>query len=221
MAETRTERSIIFSADMVRAIMDGKKTQTRRVIKPQPRYGLFREPMWSLWKNGVWADGYGLQLRCLYGVVGDQLWVKETWATAGNWDEYKPSELLDHWFSLSQLRYKATEKFPDGEYFTWRPSIFMPRWASRIQLEIKGVRVEQLREITEEDAIAEGVGFGFQMNAGWPDYRYINTRGICELTQDSVVMSFSTLWDSIYKKRGFGWDVNPWVWVVEFARVER
>lgn len=104
------------------------------------------------------------------------------------------------------------------------PSIHMPRWASRINLEVLDVKVERVQDITEEDAIAEGVRHGFQMNGGWPDYQHIKN-GVCELTQDSAKMSFASLWDSVNgepRKDGvdISWKANPWVWVIEFRRCE-
>jgi len=102
----------------------------------------------------------------------------------------------------------------------WLSSIHMPTEAARTVRRMTDIRVEKLQEISEEDAIAEGVGYGFQMNSGWPDYQHINDDGICTLTQDTAVMSFATLWDSINAKRGYGWDVPQWIWVVEFKQLE-
>lgn len=92
----------------------------------------------------------------------------------------------------------------------------MPRSSSRIILKVTGVRVERLQEITEEDAIAEGVGHGFRMNAGWPDYQHIQPNGICELTQDTASMSFASLWESIHGPGA--WERDPWLWVIQFDR---
>lgn len=100
-----------------------------------------------------------------------------------------------------------------------KPGDFLwPQWASRILLKITDVRVERVQEISEEDALAEGVGHGFTMNAGYPDYQHIKN-GVCEVTHDDPRMSFASLWDSINAKRGFGWDANPYVWVIPFERV--
>lgn len=162
------ERPILFSGPMVRAILDGRKTQTRRVVKP---------------RQGMLDDWTGLP--CPYGKPGDRLWVRETC-----YFEQPHGEVI----------YRAdpgSEKALDPEFtgLRWRPSIHMPRWASRITLEIVNVRVERLQDIRVDDARAEGV------TAKWP------------------VHGFRNLWQSI---NGFGsWDANPWVWVVEFRNMER
>ena len=192
------ERPILFSAEMVRAILAGRKTQTRRVVKsPVSTHcnilgiSAEHEPMilhkddW--FKPCEWSP---------YGIPGDRLWVRETWAAPGNWDDIKPSKLIEYpGFNTDLIAYRATEKFGDA-YFTWRPSIFMPRWASRILLEITDVRVERLQEITMQDAIAESA----PTLKGCPDPR----------------VYFKDLWDEINADRGFSWDVNPWVWVIKF-----
>ena len=199
------ERPIIFSGPMVRAILDGNKTQTRRVLKPQPvdlQYGPGAEP---------WDASTGYALRCPYGNLGDLLWVRETWGLFNDLGFCDTSlaglkKLPYHW----QLSYRADHIDPekgDGPHQpVWRPSIYMPRWASRITLEITGIRVERLQQISEADAIAEGCplvnpdqfipGYGGSSASGW----------------------FSQLWEDI---NGNGsWDVNPWVWVIEFRLKE-
>jgi len=154
------EHPIIFSASSVRAIFDGTKTQTRRPLKN---------------KN-----------KCPYGVVGDRLWVRETWKATG----------LFAWCSIESTKacerfvYKADNTQPDRDkHLKWRPSIHMPRWASRIMLEITDIRLEWLRSITPRDAMHEG----FQS------------------TND-----FCVAWDSVYSKTKFSWDENPAVRVITF-----
>lgn len=202
------ERPIIFNAEMVRAILGGRKTQTRRVIKSQPWPDVFSYI--GVGVTGLWCGYYVdpdipvWEANCPYGKPGDQLWVRETWATPGNWDEYKPSDLLDNWFNTQQVKYRATEPYPDGGYYKWRPSIFMPRWASRIQLEVESVRIEKVQDITPEDCAAEGC-------------QHWTVDGI---VHKSARKYFKKLWDSINKKRGFGWDVNPWVWMIHFKVIE-
>lgn len=204
------ERPILFSAPMVRAILDGRKTQTRRVVKPQPPSG-FPFPQ-DATTGGVtacwwtdrnidaddlsWWPGYDHQeaMKCPFGSPGDLLWVRETWAL--NPDENP----LD-----AGAIYRATDPgWDDSESgLRWKPSIHMPRWASRITLEITSVRVERLNEITEEDAKAEGI----------PHDKW-------SFPQSTTPMrtGFQVLWESI---NGPGsWDANPWVWVVEFKRLE-
>lgn len=160
-----TERPILFSGPMVRAILDGRKTQTRRVAKDRDK-------------------------PCKYGIAGDRLWVRETWQSAAAMGVCHAS---DDYFV-----YRATD--PDWETcegWQWRPSIFMPRKASRITLEITDVRAERLQDITNKDARAEGLARGTVYPRMW----------------------FEDLWDSINAKRGFGWDVNPFVWVITFKKV--
>lgn len=179
------ERPIIFSGDMVRAILAGTKTQTRRVIKPQP-YRVHLPAIYCKRKGQ-----YGLD-ACPYGVPGDRLWVRETWRD----DSYDCE-----WGTRMQYSYRAD--FPHGDGGgNWRPSIHMPRHASRILLEITGVRAEHLQDITNEDCYAEGITQE-QANEQWYDGPH----------PESV---FANLWDSLNAKRGYGWDVNPWVWVIEF-----
>ena len=174
------EHPILFSGEMVRAILDGRKTQTRRVIKfhtpaySNPEFLAGCDLVSFSHENGaVFKDriSFMVPIKCQYGAPGDTLWVREAWKeTQGE-----------------GLAYRATEPYMDGE--PWRPSIFMPRWASRIALSVKNVRVERVQNISQGDAMAEG------------------TQG---------KHSFAVLWDIINAKRGFGWDINSWVWVVEF-----
>jgi hypothetical protein len=129
-----------------------------------------------------------------------------------------------HWYfqehNTGSIIYKATKPERVANHLKWRPSIFMPRWACRLILEIIDIRVERVQSISEQDAIAEGTGYGFQMNAGWPNYEDINKSGICNSTYDDVRMSFASLWDTINKKRGYGWDKNPYVWVLEYKIIK-
>ena len=214
------ERPILFNGEMVRAILEGRKTQTRRVVKPQP---ILERGLWKMggqfsagWSEGTRSvpcmPGHSLCTRGPYGSPGDRLWVRETWGVATRpcpyqgWRdgiEYRADVAwMDDERDLLPLH---EPEIPDevGDFYGdydkegWRPSIHMPRWASRIMLEVKAVRVERLQEITEEDARAEGV----------------EMVGPASLTSRS---SFAKLWDSINAKRGYGWDTNPWVWVVEF-----
>jgi len=199
------EKPILFSGAMVRAILESKKTQTRRVAKefnPRLQYRLRQSDgeIEVLDAGNMW----GIMARrtvCPYGKPGDRLWVRESiqkrgWDTRGNWD-------------TCFIRYLATDEClsvptPDPVWVEHRmqskvPSIYMPRWASRLTLGIVSVEVERLQEISEEDAKAEGVQ---------------------PVTGDGCAHygAFRELWDSINAKRGFGWDKNPWVWVVEFKR---
>lgn len=183
------QRPILFSAPMVRALLDGRKTMTRRVVKPQPDEMFNPSSQVAL---ESWTIG------CPYGQPGDNLWCKETFSGADD-------QAFKH-----LVIYRA-----DGEQSVrWRPSIFMPRWASRITLELTAVRVERVQDISEDDAKAEGVIEQFRAVVlrpdGGPDYHIPNSyRG-----------GFANLWDSLNAKRGFGWDKNPWVWVLTFNRIK-
>lgn len=213
------EKPILFSTEMVRAILDGRKTQTRRVMKPQPPewvnslYG----PEWYspaiIDSNGDLQEGkpiYGVYddygdfgVKCPYQ-PGGVLWVRETWADLRGMGFGNDPKTDKPW----NFAYKADIK-PGSDSdraridygVKWKPSIYMPREAARLFLLVKNVRVERLREITEEDAIAEGIRIGI---GGKPYF--------------SCHDAFAALWDSINAKRGYGWDVNPWVWVIEFER---
>ena len=188
------ERPIIFSTDMVKAILEGRKTQTRRVIKPQPDRVINGVPFEYL--GHKYHDASDRAIRCPYGQVGDRLWVRETWATQKSIDRFSPSYIGNA--ATVPLWYKADAV--NGRSFIglgkWRPSIFMPRWASRITLEITEVRVERLQEITFEDFKKEGI----EMDGSWDG-------------------SFARLWDSLNAKRGYSWESNPWVWVISFRRL--
>jgi hypothetical protein len=210
------ERPILFSAPMVRALPDGSKTQTRRVIKLKPHHQIAEREDRSLWP---WmydserdADHW---LLCPHGKPGDQLWVRETWglhAYGDDTDWLKGSctaqDLEDH-----VITYRA-DWGPLQDSCHWRPSIHMPRAASRITLEITGVRVERLQSISEADAIAEGIEPDAQPGDSAPLWREYKTGG----TTICPINSYRTLWESI---NGPGsWDANPWVWVVEFRRIK-
>jgi hypothetical protein len=205
MPETRP---IIFSAPMVRAILDGRKTQTRRVIKPQPG-----SPIWcdtELAEGFIRDRGRNMQpIKCPYGQPGDRLWVRET-ARARCYGRHRGKVT---WIELCYRaddgigRFDRESEKPFKWTHTWTPSIHMPRWASRITLEVTGVRVERLQEISVRDAGAE---IGWDYSWPIPDHA---------IDGHEFRMQFHRLWDSLNAKRGFGWDVNPWVWMVEFRRV--
>ena len=181
------ERPILFSGPMIRALLDGRKTQTRRIVKPQPT-----EQVYQIYHSANFAPSdpldqdvpdFAREIHCPYGAPGDQLWVRETWAEDG-----------------IGYTYRATnETWPHH----WAPSIFMPRAASRIQLEIVDVRVERVQDITTADACAEGV-------PGCRD----------DLSNVHAVEFFKALWDQINGARpGYSWANNPWVWCLTFKRL--
>lgn len=198
------ERPILFKPEMVKAILEGRKTQTRRIISPQPDR-IRKSPFV---KSGI-ETVHGYEIKCPYNV--DRLWVKETWQPMVGWEDTTPSKIPVG----EEIRYledclSHPEKYPmiNGMPYSrkydcskWRPSIFMMRWMSRINLEITNVRVERVQDVTEEDATAEGCQ-PFSLGEG-----DIPT---------TAKWSFEILWNKINEPRGFGWDVNPWVWVIEF-----
>ncbi len=215
------EKPILFSTEMVQAILEGRKTQTRRVIKPQPewkdRKGLCSQG-WSWSDKNTKLSSYpeadsfseAISLCCPYGNVGDILWVRETWQET----TWMTKEDENYGFI-----YRASENGKDWEDNTedwkWKPSIFMPKEACRIKLRIVNVRVERLQDISEEDAIKEGVESFYSENLGkklFKEYGYKNSyTGFPDI-------SFKSLWDSInYDK--FPWHKNPWIWVLEFERL--
>ena len=182
------EHPILFSTDMVKAILDGRKTMTRRVIKFQPEPNHIEE------FKETWIR------LCRYGQVGDRLWVRETFdyilGDEGDYLIYKAREDDYKWFQ---------ERKKDGSKITWKPSIFMPRWASRITLEITEVRVERVQEIKQSDLWREGIA---------------NTKSVnCEEAWRTIT-EFRKLWDSLNAKRGYSWDTNCWVWVISFRRLQ-
>lgn len=194
-------KPIIFSAPMVKAILDGRKTQTRRVIKVDD------DPEnWKISIEGtsiVRTEPYDVKLPRY--AAGDILWVRETWLKADDGYYYKadikvPSE---------------SENLRKAYGYKWRPSIFMPREAARIFLRVTNVRVERVQEITENDAKNEGVKDPYDYQE--PSYYdQPHVRGM-EINKSA----FAGLWDSLNAKRGYGWETNPWVWVIEFERINK
>lgn len=220
------ERPILFGGQMVRAILDGSKTQTRRVVKPLPhaeaslaphisgtsvygREARFRMPDG---REREEDDGMGWR-RCPYGEPGDRLWVRETWAASPLHDERKPSEIGHRCKDL--LWYQANEQ--SDLRGRWRPSIHMPRWASRITLEVTDVRVELVQEISEEDARAEGI----RQLVGGHVWKQEPVPGDPRDWWLDATGAFHDLWDSINGKRpDCSWADNPWVWAISFSRCE-
>lgn len=186
------ERPILFSGPMVNAILDGRKTQTRRVVKPQGAI-LTDELARSLGVRPPETKNQPV-IACPYGAVGDRLWVRETWFSPP-----KPNNEC--------IGFAADREYPPDVVYRKRPSIHMPRWASRITLEVTGVRVERLQDISDADCVAEGC-------PGWyspmhPDQGNTDGRTPSEEYRD--------LWESIHGPKS--WEANDWVWVVEFARI--
>lgn len=239
MAENNC-RPIIMSAPMVRAILEGRKTQTRRVVTGNPGRVFWIQNVIS--GSGGWCDEHGRPVPCHYGEPGDTLWVREKWRV-GAWDEDQGTFAIDYsdgplreWRTIpgdddgslfawlwvdccDELRAKGIEPGEDGRYhwqpgdspLRWRSPIHMPRWASRIKLEVTGVRVERLQDISEEDAVAEGMTRELREALGWHAEESEET-----FNSTQARSTFGVLWDSISGPSS--WAKNPGVWVIEFRR---
>ncbi|MDG0471509.1 hypothetical protein MXU14_00410 [Klebsiella pneumoniae] len=218
------ERGMIFNGEMVRAILDGRKTQTRRPIKwKQTRFTEIGEREdGSKWPWSEDADhACDFWHPCPFGAVGDRIWVRETFQGPLVHEElFEEYSAYPEKFETPEYCEYAADGGVRPEYCDlddnlrhgWRPSIHMPRWASRILLEITGVRVERLNTISEEDARAEGIIDGGCLNCGEPE-----PCG-CANPEPDATDAFAYLWQSIYGQES--WNANPWVWVIEFKRVE-
>jgi hypothetical protein len=207
MKQDIRERPILFSGPMIKAILSGAKTQTRRIVKEREEsafleergndatfawYGCKKRDVFGCCGSLHFSNDRGFagfkDMRCRYGMMGDRLWVRETWAWSGERPEQLPGDPV----------YRADGPGP----WEWRPSIHLPRWASRITLEITGIRAQRLQDISELDCEAElGVPPHSLRNDAYPQFR--------------------TLWDSINSKReGCSWESNPWTWRISFKRIE-
>ena len=216
------ERPILFSGPMVRAILSGAKTQTRRAMKPQPTLKPDGSEHW--WPSADVRMMVGVESFlaskedptiapsfCPFGGIGDRLWVRETWQSVPfgphrDWPgcpDLRPRKVCEL-NRTAVVIWRADGEMPGPEI--WRPSIHMPRWASRITLEITGVRVERLQDISEEDAAAEGVGPGYMPNS------------LGSTTCAGYRPMFARVWRDINGPDS--WAANPWVWVIEFKRIE-
>lgn len=201
----KPEHPILFSTPMVRELQEGRKTMTRRVIMPQPKpLGDDGRRTSYSWRGGLYAlrfypDRSDILEHCPYGKVGGRLWVRETFTTT------KEGEPI----------YRAEPMFdgmgPGDFAWSWRPAIYMPRKLSRILLEIVEERVEQVQDISGPDCLAEGIA----PRAGLSDGPPLQGDIWSEAKKD-----YARLWNSLNLNRGFGWDVNPWVWVLGIRRIE-
>ncbi len=234
------ERGLISYPHEIRAILNGSQTQFRRVIKPQPTEAGLE---WREMKEGFAAwqdpgllldehseDGGACQRRCPYGEKWNlsenikynppsRLWARETWKIGGIFSDkvkivYRAS-INGPMTSAYEYYHPRNLSSLSSLHNKWRPSIHMPRWASRITLEIVNVRVERVQEITERDIIKEGITSTYSYDQfEKPLPNPVRTRSMLRLS------NMIALWDAINAKRGFGWDANPWVWVIGFQRKE-
>lgn len=216
------ERGMIFNGEMVRAILDGRKTQTRRPVKfPVHDKNLGCELAGNELAGELSAGNY---LNSAFGKPGDRIWVRETFQ--GPLFDYEQMDAYledSSRFETPEFCQYAADGGHRPEYqdaddnlrHGWRPSIHMPRWASRILLEITGVRVERLNAISEEDAEAEGI----DMEALYDSQDCYDCIADHNMTgRPTVTGAFKYLWESIYGEGS--WQANPWVWVITFRRVE-
>lgn len=267
------DRPILFSGPMVRAILDGRKTQTRRVVATRHPIeflgGLGQESDLSAWGwffDGPQRHGYMVLARgmdephdhgcssipCPYGEPGDRLWVRETWRTSRSLDALSPQRIEEQARKAGATHgpfapalYVAdgnslTADLPEGGWGKTRVSIHMPRWASRLTLEVTDVRVQRLQEISEEDAAAEGVQSvvyeswtaydpeteGYPSFGAEPDAEMIARRRLENVRHhgpriiSTAKEQFRLLWASINGERqGCAWESNPWVWAITFKRL--
>jgi hypothetical protein len=234
------ERGIIFNAEMVRAVLEGRKTQTRRIMKVQPVPSKTRESdFWfscnktrSMVHVSDFIPGNCANLPdaheyfsmcCPFGAVGDRLWVRETFRVHSRATDvatlvYRASERQSWTQQTHRVPVVNCNKPVSPE--NWTPSIHMPRWASRITLEITGVRVERLQDISESDAVAEGIEplpHDPDLPKMYHEYFPVGIKNGLRCTM-SASNSFRGLWESLSGKGR--WQANPWVWVIEFKRVE-
>ena len=213
-------KPIVLSADDVKAVLDGRKTMMRQVMKPQPvRNGAFWELGGAGWSGNTVTPVYG---HSLYNRMphkpGDVLWVREKWRTVDyEYHDCKWSASIEYADGLKGLRvfwYNNTDLgIPDDCIYSktgWQPPRHMPREAARLFLRVKDVRVERVQDISTSDCEREGIA---------SDIDRFN--GLMTPHHDWIVGEFARLWDTLNAKRGYGWDSNPWVWVYEFERVER
>lgn len=224
------ERPILFSGPMVRAILDGRKTQTRRVVKTLDHS---REMLNCYSGAALFRCSPGIprkEVRCPYGWTGDRLWVRETWRTVKKLDAKSPARIAEMAREAGYEPWGPVEYAVDQERINWEPfmpdepgktrvSLHMPRWASRITLDVTSVRVERLHEISAYDVVSEGIDLA-EHSCGCEVCA--RSSSLCTGTQSSLMLSWISLWDSINGKRpGCSWDANPWVWVVSFKVSEK
>lgn len=201
-------KPILFNTDMVKAILDGRKSCTRRIVKPQQLVGLLPDKC----KNGV-PEEFLKEKKFMFKPYCDMTDIELIMTSYKK--PYQPGDILYVRETFIQAAahtfwYKADGKSWMSKDLLWKPSIHMPKEAARIWLKVTNVRVERLQEITVENALAEGVD------------KYIRLNG--EIEENAIITSFIGIWNSTIKKSNldfYGWDANPWVWVIEFERCDK
>ena len=209
------ERGIIFSTPMVAKLLSGEKTQTRRVIKPQPHY-MEQYGRATLYWSGCSRTGLDELISYAPRKIGEVLYVRETWRETG--------------ISKEPYAYKADEETlnligENGELlsarYRWKPSIHMHKAVARIFLKITELKVERLQSISEDDAIAEGISYERALEVGGEYFTPSYHNPDNQYPYLAYKEAFAGLWDSINAKRGYPWESNPWVWVISFERIEK
>lgn len=214
------ERPILFSTPMVQAILEGRKTMTRRVVKDEPKgepwifSNMEEDHAWFKWNL---PPSSFVSRKCPYGQAGDILWVRETWC------DYNDGYSEEHAHLKSpepHYLYRADcKEFEKAKI--WRPSIFMPRSACRLRLKITDIKVERLQDISEEDAIAEGIEWKIKYPEESPNTKYYRDYLFADRLAFGIgfkaKQSFRSLWHKINGEES--WNANPWVWVVSFQKI--
>lgn len=249
-----TYRPILFSGAMVRAILSGAKTQTRRVVKPVrgcgQRRNICRPDMaadpWAVWWHGDVTERVGALQQCPYGKPGDCLWVRESFYVTSvcshecgvGYKASHPTGKLSDGDGGYNFRYFSSDPDECGERWNWAnrhsgidrwiPGIHMPRWASRITLEITDIHVERLDDISETDAQAEGCSPTVITHQDLADLAISDESPTIKAIGKALgagaftsKFEFQMLWDSINARRGYGWSTNPWVWVIAFSSAKQ
>lgn len=227
LAGARTERPILFCGPMIRSILDGRKTQTRRVVKPQPPAGLSPGHQWFSadgWQSGIVFCRHAgdlehcdarIQVRSPYGGAGSTLWVREKFAVGYVYDLDKIPKNVGVWYGADDAFRPPSTGDRLHTRGRWRSPIYLPRWASRLALLLVCVRVERVRAISGADVLAEGVG------QPWNGRCIEASGGMTPEFETQLRDRFAIGWDAINGARsGCRWEDNPWVWVLEFARMQ-
>jgi hypothetical protein len=227
-------KSVILSTPRVRAILDGRMTMMRQVMLPQPIYGYdcnhecgffdTGENQWACNHCGWGIDMGGDSVFHAKYQPNDNLWVRETWQHLYPWEVHGTLGEQGRYYYAADGEPNVEMTDDDGfiiERFKWRPSIHMPREAARLFLRVKDVRVERLQDISVQDAKMEGAFHACAMCYHWHDVCGQNVTMARDCKIDDIAPEYQSLWDSLYAERGYGWDTNPWTWVISFERIEK